>query len=211
VNGGERVPFQAIPRELVFYDLFERAAANVSEGARELAALVDDLAEGEARSARIRDLEHEGDRLTREVMKRLDITFVTPFDRDDIHALASGLDDILDAVWAAADLLVLHHVEEPLPELGQLVRVLIRAAEAMVEAVARLRTLEGLNGYLVEINRLENEGDRVYRKAVARLYSGEFRAMDVLKWKDVMDQVEAAIDGCEDIANVIESIGLKHD
>jgi uncharacterized protein len=111
---------------------------------------------------------------------------------------------------AAADLLVLHRIEEPLPELRQQADVLARITESMLEAVRKLRTLHDADRYLIEINRLENEGDRVYRKTVARLYSGEFKAMDVLKWKDIVDEMEQAIDTCEDIANTIESIALKH-
>ena len=136
-------------------------------------------------------------------------TFVTPFDRQDIYGLSTRLDDILDAVEAVAELLLLHKVGEPLPELRQQVEILHRTAVAIREAVYGLRELQGLSRILIEVNRLENEGDRVYRKTVARLYSGEFGAMDVLKWKDIVDQVEEAIDGCEDIANVIESIALK--
>ncbi|MDP9341409.1 MAG: DUF47 family protein [Actinomycetota bacterium] len=204
------MPFQAIPREQSFFGLFERAAANVAEGARELAALTADLGGAESASARIRDIEHEGDELTHRIMATLNTTFVTPFDREDIYRLATVLDDILDAAEAVADLLVLHRIEEPLPELRQQADVLVRSTQAISQAVARLRSLNGLNGYLIEINRLENEGDRIYRKTIARLYSGEFRAMEVLKWKDILDQMETAIDGCEDIANVIESITLKH-
>jgi len=204
------VPFQAIPREQSFFGLFEHAAANVATGARELAGLTSDLRNAEDVSARLRDIEHEGDELTHRIMATLNTTFVTPFDREDIYRLATVLDDILDATEAVADLLVLHRIEEPLPELRQQADVLVRATAVIDKAVRRLRSLSGINGYLVEINRLENEGDRVYRKTVARLYSGEFKAMDVLKWKDILDQMEEAIDGCEDIANAIESILLKY-
>ena len=204
------MPFQAIPREQSFFELFQRAADNVASGARELATLASDLGDAEAAGARLRDIEHQGDDLTHRILETLNTTFVTPFDREDIYRLASGLDDILDATEAVGDLLVLHRIEEPLPELGQQAGVLVRATEVISKAVSRLRSLRDLNGYLVEINRLENEGDRVYRKTIARLFSGEFRAMDVLKWKDILDQMEEAVDGCEDIANVIESITLKH-
>ena len=124
--------------------------------------------------------------------------------------MASDLDDILDGIEAVADLLVLHNIEQPLAEMRQQAEVLARATEQLRHAMGRLRGFAGLEEYWVEINRLENEGDRVYRKTVARLFSGDFKAMDVLKWKDLVDQLEAAIDGCEDIANVIESIALKH-
>jgi hypothetical protein len=209
-QGKPGVPFQVIPREQSFFELFERAAANVAGGARELAGMTSDLRDAEDVSARLRDIEHEGDDLTHRILATLNTTFVTPFDREDIYRLASVLDDILDAIEAVGDLLVLHRIEEPLPELHQQADVLVRATAVIDKAVRLLRPLTGLNGYLVEINRLENEGDRIYRKTVARLYSGEFKAMDVLKWKDILDQMEAAIDGCEDIANAIESIVLKH-
>ena len=204
------MPFQVIPKEHAFFDLFQQAAANVVEAAKELAALTEDLSDGESKAGRIKTLEHEGDELTHRILALLNTTFVTPFDRADIYRLASRLDDVLDAAEAVSDLLVLHRIEDPLPELHQQAGVLVRATEVMEKAIGQLRSLQGLNGYLVEVNRLENEGDRVYRKTVARLYSGDFKAMDVLKWKDLVDQMEEAIDGCEDIANAIESIALKH-
>ncbi|HXJ63396.1 MAG TPA: DUF47 family protein [Actinomycetota bacterium] len=205
------MPFQVVPREQGFFVLFERSAANVAAATVELAELARDFTDAEDRSQRIRSLEHEGDDLTREVIHRLDVTFVTPYDHEDIYELASGLDDILDAVWAVADAIVLHHIERPLPELGQLADVLRKAAAAIVTAVGGLRDDVDVMPHVIEINRLENEGDRIYRRAVARLYSGEFKAMDVLKWKDVLGGLEAAIDRCEDISNVIESVVVKYD
>jgi uncharacterized protein len=204
------VPFQVIPRQQAFFGMFEHAGATLAEAARILRELTGDLSQGEALSGRIRDLEHEGDETTHQILATLNTSFVTPFDREDIYRLASRLDDILDAEEAVADLLVLHRVEEPLPELQQQADVLVRATAGIEKALAGLRTLQGLPPLLVEINRLENEGDRVYRKTVARLYSGEFKAMEVLKWKDLVDQMEEAIDACEDVANTIESIALKH-
>ncbi len=126
------------------------------------------------------------------------------------HRLASDLDDILDLMEAVSDLLVLHRVETVLPEMRQQAEVLARAADQVYQAMVGLRNLSGMDRHWVEINRLENEGDRVYRNTVARLFSGDFKAMDVLKWKDLVDQMEAAIDGCEDVANTLESIVLKH-
>src|SRR5205823_1795839 len=172
--------------------------------------MVTDFSDPEADHAEILQREHEGDEITHQIMHALNTTFVTPFDREDIHRLASGLDDILDGIEAVADLLVLHRIEEPLPEMRQQADVLVRAADQCYEAMVGLRGLSGLERFWVEINRLENEGDRVYRKTVARLFSGDYKAMDVLKWKDLVDQLEAAIDGCEDVANAMESIVLKH-
>jgi len=205
------VPFQIIPREQAFFDLFERSAANVAAATAELAAFAGDFADPEDHSQRVRALEHESDDLTREVIHTLDVTFVTPYDRQDIYALATGLDDILDAVWAVADLIVLHRIEEPLPELRALAAVLRNAGASVQTAVAGLRNAVDVMPNVIEINRLENEGDRIYRRAIADLFSGDYKAMDVLKWKDVFDNLEEAVDGCEDIANVIESIAVKYD
>jgi uncharacterized protein len=202
--------FQIIPRRTGFYELFERDAANLSDTAQLLLKLFTDFRDPEAAHSVIRQREHEGDELTHEIMRALNTTFVTPFDREDIHRLASDLDDILDGIEAVADLLVLHNIEQPLAEMRQQAEVLARATEQLRHAMGRLRSFAGLEEYWVEINRLENEGDRVYRKTVARLFSGDFKAMDVLKWKDLVDQLEAAIDGCEDVANTLESIVLKH-
>lgn len=202
--------FQIIPRNQDFYDLFEKAAANLAEAARLLEKLFIDFSDPEAAHSLILQREHEGDEITHQVMRALNTTFVTPFDREDIHQLASNIDDILDGIEAVADLLVLHRIEEPLPEMRQQADVLNRACEQCYHAVTQLRSFRGLDEYWVEINRLENEGDRVYRKTVARLFSGDYKAMDVLKWKDLVDQLEAAIDGCEDVADTLESIVLKH-
>jgi predicted phosphate transport protein (TIGR00153 family) len=205
------MPFQVIPREQVFFQLLNESAANLVGATAELAILAEDFTDAEDRSQRIREIEHRGDDLTRAIVQRLDVTFVTPFDRDDLYSLAAGLDEILDAVWAAADLVVLHRIAEPLPEMRQLAGVLRKAGDATLVAVRGLRDNHDVMPHVIEVNRLENEGDRIYRRAVARLYSGEFKAMDVLKWKDVLGQMEAALDSCEDIANVIESILLKYD
>jgi uncharacterized protein len=206
----EPVPFQVIPRGSDFYELFERAAGGVADGASLLAKLLTDFKDPETAHAEIRDLEHEGDETTHQILRELNTSFVTPFDREDIHQLASGLDDILDGVEAVADMFVLHHIKQPLPEMRQQADVLHRAAEELRQAMSDLRNLRALEEHWVEINRLENEGDRVYRKTVAALFSGDYKAMDVLKWKDIVDQLEGAIDGCEDVANILESIVLKH-
>jgi uncharacterized protein len=199
-----------IPREEGFYDLFEKDAANLTDSARLLQKLLQDFRDPESAHAEIRQREHEGDEITHQIMRALNTTFVTPFDREDIHRLASGIDDIVDGIEAVADLLVLHRIEQPLPEMQQQADILARSADQCQQALAGLRRMSGLDQYWVEINRLENEGDRVYRQTVARLFSGDYKAMDVLKWKDLVDQMEAAIDGCEDVANTLESIVLKH-
>lgn len=204
------MPFQVIPRERAFYGLLEDAAANVLAGTKELAALSNDLAGGEGHSLRIQQLEQEGDELTHRILAMLNTTFVTPFDRTDIQELASSLDDILDAAEAVADLLVLHQIRDPLPQFRQQVAVLVSACEAVSRAISGLRALKPANRVLLEITRLERDGDHVYRRAVAALYSGDYRAMDVLKWRDILEQLEWAIDRCEDVANTVESILVKY-
>jgi len=202
--------FQIIPRNLDFYEFFDKGAANLAEAARLLLKLLTDYDDPVASHEEILQREHEGDEITHQIMRTLNTTFVTPFDREDIHRLASGVDDILDGIEAVSDLLVLHRIEEPLQEMRQQADVLARATEQTYQAMSRLQGFSGLEPYWVEINSLENEGDRVYRSTVARLFSGDYKAMDVLKWKDLVDQLESAIDGCEDVANTLESIVLKH-
>ena len=199
-----------IPRERVFYDLLEQAAVGVAVGARELADLVEALPDATRQHQRIRDLEHEGDDLTHRIMATLNTTFVTPFDRQDIHRLASTLDDVLDAIEAVSDLLVLHRVEEPLPALRQQAGVLVQITKAVAREVRHLRTLSSVERDWSDINRLEREGDRIYRRATADLFSGDHPAIEVLKWQDIIDQVEDAIDRCQHISNTMESIALKY-
>ena len=198
-----------IPREESFFDLFEDMAVKVKEGADGLLDLLTEYTDLDRKAGRIMDIEHEGDELTHEMMRRLNTTFVTPFDREDIYSLASSLDDILDHIEAAADLLQLHKIAEPLPQMVGLSRTLAQAAGKTAEAMPKLREMKGMEEYWVEINRLENEGDRFYRRTIAELFSGDYKAMDVLKWKDIIEEIEGAIDRLEDVANTVESIVLK--
>lgn len=202
--------FQVIPRERAFYDLLERDAAGVAASARELLSMVASFPDGALGAARIAELEQEGDDLTHEILSLLNRTFVTPIDRHDIHALASSLDDVLDLVDNVAALLILHGVTEPLPQFRQQVEILVVATEAVESAVHSLRAPHNLGRPWEAIMRAERDGDHVYRRGVASLYSGDFKAMDVLRWKDLLRRMETAIDRCEDIANTVESIALKH-
>jgi predicted phosphate transport protein (TIGR00153 family) len=204
------VTFTVIPREQAFFDLLERASTAVNIGARALYELSQEPGNGHVLRERIRTMEAEGDELNHQIVELLNNTFVTPFDRSDIHELASSLDDVLDAVDAVADLLVLHRIEEPLPQFRQQTAVLVDATEAVLRAVRGLRSMAPAHRTLVEVTRLERDGDHVFRRAVAELYSGDYRARDVLAWRDLLEKVEWAVDRCEDIANTIESIYVKY-
>jgi uncharacterized protein len=198
-----------IPQEGEFVELFEQLAEKVALGASELLRLLQDFQEVEIRVGRIVDIEHEGDELTHEIIRRINVTFITPFDRSDIHLLASGLDDVLDHIQAAAEYLQLHRIDEPLPQMITMAETLATAARLTADAMPQLKKLKGLEEYWIEINRLENEGDGLYRRTIAELFSGDHKAMDVLKWKDIVEEIEQGIDASEDVANTVESIVLK--
>jgi predicted phosphate transport protein (TIGR00153 family) len=203
------VRLRLVPREESFFDLFEQMALKVEQGAQELLSLLKDYTDVDRKVGRVLDIEHEGDEVTHEVVHRLNTTFITPFDREDIHKLSSDFDDVLDHIEAAAEYLQLHSITQPLPQMAALGETLAQAARKTSEAMPLLRNMKGMQDYWVEINRLENEGDRFYRRTIAELFSGDYRAMDVLKYKDVIEEIEQAIDRLEDVANTIEGIVLK--
>ncbi|HSL67023.1 MAG TPA: DUF47 family protein [Actinomycetota bacterium] len=204
-----RLRLRLVPRDEGFFELFVKQAQQVEAAAEQLHELVSHFEDVAGRAGRIHDLEHEGDEITHEIMRRLNTTFVTPLDQEDIYRLASTLDDVLDHVDAAADLFVLHKIEAPLQEMKAQTDVLVRGARSAREALEMLPKYSALSRFWVEINRLENEADRIYRQTVADLFGGDFRAMDVLKWKDIIDELEGAMDRLEDVANTLESIALK--
>ncbi len=197
------------PRDTSFYDHFTAAADNLVQGADLLAVLIAPGADRPAIAKRLRDVEHASDEITHTVMRQLNSTFVTPFDREDIYRLANRLDDVMDFMEAAADLIVLYELEELPPENGLVVSVLQRAASLTAAAMPRLRGMKELEAYWIEVNRLENEADQVYRRTVARLFNGAFDALTALKLKDVADELEAAADAFEDVADAVETITVK--
>jgi uncharacterized protein len=209
---GGRVKLKISHRADTFFELFVDSAENLSAAVELLRDLVADYRDVELKAKRVADREHEGDEITHAIILRLNTTFVTPIDREDIYQLATALDDVLDAVEAVSDLFVLHRIAAPLPEMVAQTEVLMQAARQTEQAFRSLRDMrrDRLEPYWIEINRLENEGDRLYRRAVADLFSGEHRAMDVLKWKEVIENLEEALDGLENVANIIESIVLKY-
>jgi len=201
------------PKDTNFYDLFERGATKVYEGVQLLEELVKDFTHVPLKAKRIKDVEHEADLITHETVAKLNKTFLTPLDREDIHDLISSLDNILDHVEAAADKLSLYRITEVKPDLALLTDILSHAMKEVHKTIEQLRRLKGTESILqhcIEINRLENEGDFIYRSAIAKLFEKGDDPLDVLKWKEVYDSVENAIDSCEDVANVIEAVALKN-
>jgi hypothetical protein len=204
--------FDVKQRSDEFFELYLAAARTLHAATEALKDLIDNYEDVDVKAGRIKDLEREGDEATHSIIKLVNTMFITPMDREDIYALATSLDDVLDEVEAVADLFVLHAIEAPLPQMKQQVDILLRAVIQTEEAIKALPQMkrEVLEPYWIEINRLENEGDEVYRHAIASLFSGDYKAMDVLKWKEIIEDLERATDGLEHVANIIEATVLKH-
>ena len=197
------------PVDNVFYSLLSSSAGQLVHGTGILAELLGEHVDRVAVADRMRDAEHQADEITHEIAKRVNSTFVTPFDREDIYALASGLDDVMDFMEEAVDMTVLYEVNALPAELAEQVDVLQRCAELTAEAMPQLKSMKGLEEYWIEINRLENAGDKSYRRILAKLFSGQYEALEVLKLKDIVDSLEHAVDAFEKVANIIEQIHAK--
>jgi uncharacterized protein len=204
------VKWRLIPREEAFFDSFVSMATEIRSAAtlfEEMVAPERPLAE---RAARINDLEHRCDALTRDVLQRLHRTFVTPIDREDIHALALALDDVMDAIDDCAGLLQLYHIDEVRPGIRELARILTQQAEQLLKAMEALRDKAALATPTAEIDRLEHDADLLYRQAMEALFAYERDPVAIIKWKEIYEYLEAAIDRCEDIGNVLDGIIVKH-
>lgn len=202
--------FRILPREEKFFDLFEQQGSNIVAAARVLEELTLDYPEAKAKAQQIKDLEHAGDTLTHELVRRLNTTFITPIDREDIYALSSRLDDVLDLIDAVADRLLLYKIAAPTEACVSMAKIIVQAAEETDRAVHCLRTLSPLyHKYCIEVNRLENEADRLLRDELAALFDGQTDAIEVIKWKELYETLESVTDRCEDVVNVIEGIVLK--
>jgi uncharacterized protein len=198
------------PRHNSFYAMFAVSGQNLVVGAGLLKELLGaDPADRKSIAEKMRAAEHDGDEATHAIMRELNESFITPFDREDIYRLASSLDDVMDAMEAAVDLVVLYQIGELPPEVADQVDVLERAAELTAEAMPRLRSMKDLSEYWIELNRLENQADQVYRRLLARLFGGDYDALTVMKLKEVVDQLEAAADAFEHVANTVETIAVK--
>lgn len=208
--------FSLLPKETVFFDLFEKSAENVQKGAQKLLELMGNFGDLAYRAQEIKEIEHAGDKLTHEMIERMNKTFVTPLDREDIHELACRLDDILDLMDTATARMSLYKVKEPMPDAVALARVLVKSTTTIKDSMPLLRTMgkkasaEALLRACVEIHTQENEGDRIEQHALAALFENGHDPILVIKWKDIFQDLEAATDRCEDVANAIESIVLKN-
>jgi hypothetical protein len=190
--------------------MFTELAIRLTASATLLHELFKSPGELNAKVAKIKGLEHEADNLTHDIIDRIDRTFVTPFDREDIHALISRLDDILDLIEEVADTCILYNIDAPTPAAMEQAEIIVRQCEQLAEGLTKLRHFKGVEPFWIEVHRLENDGDRVARQAVAELFKHGQDPMDVIKWKDVYALLEKAIDSAEDAANVIERIVVKH-
>jgi predicted phosphate transport protein (TIGR00153 family) len=197
------------PSDSTFYDLFTEAANHLVTGSALLAEMLSETADHESVAKRMREAEHAADETTHAIIRRVNSTFVTPFDREDIYALASGLDDVMDMMDEVVDLILLYEVKILPPELSAQVEVIQRCADITAAAMPGLKSMQDLDEYWIEINRLENVGDKNHRRMLAQLFSGEFKAMEVLKLKDIVESLEGAIDAFEKVANTVEQIAVK--
>lgn len=202
--------FRLIPREEKFFEFFEKAANNILEGAKVLVQMTDERgADFQERWKRLEDLEHVGDKITHQIIRKLNRTFITPIDREDIHSLAVALDDVMDLIEASAARMSLYKIKQPTEEARKLAQVILKSAEEIVKAVSNLERLDNVMEHCIEINRLENMADEISREAIADLFDKGHDPMDVIKWKEIYETMEMTTDGCEDVANIVESVALK--
>jgi predicted phosphate transport protein (TIGR00153 family) len=205
--------FQFFPKEEKFFDMLENAAANLHKGAKAFKRMLQDYTDIENKVKHIKDIEHEGDIITHEIMDKLNRTFITPIDREDIHRMTSEIDDVLDFILGIADRMVLYSIKSPTPQALKMVEVLIAAIEQMEKAICSLKNIKNsrrILDYCIEINRLENEGDSIHRSVIADLFSDGKDAVEIIKWRDIYNYLENAIDKCEDVADAMESIVVKN-
>jgi predicted phosphate transport protein (TIGR00153 family) len=199
-----------LPREHAFFELFTAQAENVHQGAAALVALLENYKDVPVQVERIKTIEHTGDELTHDLLTRLNQTFITPFDREDIHNLSSKVDDVLDLTDAVASRLVTYNVHSVRPGFADLAKILLQSCDEVRQAVSRLELQDGMLEHCIEINRLENEGDRLSRTMIGQLFDEEKDPVELIKWKELVEVLETAIDKCEDVANVLEGVSLKN-
>ena len=198
------------PREREFFDLFEEAGSNIVRSAELLERMLDQWPDHGEIGRDVLVCEQEGDRITHDIIQRLNSTFVTPIDREDIYALASGMDDIVDFIEEVADFLALYRIEAPMEQAEELAKVLHQSCRQICEALPRMRTYEDISHFVVEIHRLENDGDKIERSALASLFERGIDPMMVIRWKDIFERLEEAIDATEKVANTLQGIVIKN-
>jgi predicted phosphate transport protein (TIGR00153 family) len=204
------VKLNLVPQEREYFRLFSEFAATLDEAARLLVDLMNDFADVKSKARRMLELEHVGDKIVHDIVRRLNKTFITPLDREDIYSLAATLDEILDSIEAAADMMLLYRIATPTTQAVEQAAVIARQTAVLKTAIDNLEKRKGLDEHWIEVHRLENDGDRLYRDAVAELFDGDMKCTDIIKWKDIYSTLEHAIDDCEHVANIIESIVLKN-
>ncbi len=205
--------FSLIPKEMIFFDLFEEAAKNAHQGAVALVDLLEDFRNVPEKVKRIKDIEHAGDKITHTTIEKLNQTFITPLDREDIHELICRHDDIIDLIDSAVARMHLYKIDKPTEDAKALARVLVKATHIIIELLPKMRNLKLSSSLLqdcIAIHTQENEGDRIQQHALASLFENGQDPIYIIKWKDIYEELEAATDRCEDVANVIESIVLKN-
>lgn len=203
--------FGLIPKEEKFFKMFQEMGVIITEGAQQLKTMLDDYADPLASQRQIKDTEHKGDNQTHLIIRTLNKTFITPLDREDIYSLASKLDDIIDLIDACAQRFVMYNVEKPTPASQELAFIILKSCQTVERALRHLGgKFDDINDCCVEINALENEADRVCREAISRLFDEEKDPINLIKWKEIYETLEKATDRCEDAANILESVVVKH-
>ncbi len=202
--------FNLIPKEVRFFDYFEQQSQQIIKAGTLLSELVHNFADARAKAFAIKEVEHAGDQITHEMFRHLNTTFITPIDREDIHDLATRLDDVLDFIEAVAERLVVYRIKEPTSACRALAELIVAQIAAMDGCIRCLRTMDpGFHEHAVEVNRLENRADALLRETLAAMFEAAGDPIEVIKWKEIYETLEAVTDRCEDVANVIEGIILK--
>jgi predicted phosphate transport protein (TIGR00153 family) len=200
------------PKEIDFFEIFDKAASNLTRATSLLVSLMENFDNLESRAKEIYEVEQDGDMLTHDIMKKLNRTFITPLDREDIHALASRMDDILDLIWGGVDRMIVFRISSPTPEAVELAKDLHQTTEVLQKTIRELRAknYSHVQEHCIEINRLENRIDRTFRDALGKLFDDMKDPLLIIKWKEIYEHLENASDRCEDVANVLEGIVLKN-
>lgn len=201
--------FNFFPHEPAFFELFNEAAQNMALGSRRLKEMLESYRDVEQKAREIKRIESAGDTMTHTIIKKLNQTFITPIDREDIYGLTSAIDDVLDCVEAVTDQLALYKIERPTPEAIQLAGIIYESTEELCKGIAQLGAGTDMSACFITVNSLENDADRITRDAIAKLFEQEKDPLVVMKWKEIYESLEKSTDRCEDVSNILESIAMK--